>query len=53
MKDGRNQINLRISDELVAAIKKFQLELSTKRGKMLSMHSIIVEAITENIARDE
>jgi hypothetical protein len=53
MKDGRNQVNLRISDELVASIKKFQLEISNKRGKMHSMHAIIVEAINEKIARVE
>lgn len=51
--DGLNQVNLRVTDAMIARIKKFQLELSTKRGKLHSMHAIILEAIEEKIARGE
>jgi hypothetical protein len=53
MPEGLNQVNLRVPDELLARIKLFQLDLSKKRGKLHSMHSIIVEAIAEKIARGQ
>lgn len=49
--EGMNQVNLRVPDELLARIKKLQLEVSHKRGKLHSAHSVIIEAIEEKIAR--
>jgi hypothetical protein len=43
--EGINQVNLRVPDELLARIKKLQLEVSHQRGKLHSAHSILIEAI--------
>jgi predicted DNA-binding protein len=51
MPEGLNQFNLRLPDELLARLKKFQLELSTTRDKLTSIHSIIIEAIEEKLKR--
>jgi hypothetical protein len=51
MPDGLNQVNLRVPDDLKANLKKFQLSLSLNRGKLISLHAIILEAIEEKIAR--
>ena len=51
--EGINQVNLRIPDALLAQIKKLQLDVSHKRGKLQSAHSILIEAIEEKIARGE
>jgi hypothetical protein len=49
--EGINQVNLRIPDEMLARIKKLQLNISHKRGKLQSQHSILVEAVEEKLAR--
>jgi hypothetical protein len=51
MPEGLQQVNLRVPNELHSRLKLFQLELSHKRGKLNSAHKIIIEAITEKIAR--
>jgi hypothetical protein len=52
MPEGLNQVNLRVPDELLARIKKMQLAVSHKRGKLITQHAVILEAIEEKIARD-
>jgi hypothetical protein len=48
-KKRETQINVRFSDELIAALQQYQVNETVRRNKAVSMHTLIIEAIKEKL----
>ena len=48
-KKRETQINVRFSDELIAALRQYQVNETVRRNKAVSLHSLIIEAIQDKL----
>jgi hypothetical protein len=49
-KKRETQINVRFSDELIAALRQYQVNETVRRNKAISMHTLIIEAVRDKIS---
>lgn len=49
----KTQINVRFNDELITALRQYQVNEIAKRNKTISLHSLIIEAVEAAISKGQ